>query len=243
MSMPSHSRHLQRGQQQRQESRRSGTGPPTPRSTSWCPTAAAPRCRVRRTRTSCRTSCRSSAGGSRRTSRPRREVPCVRPRSATCRGRRRLSKRYSVVHSSWMPSTGRNSSVPRNPSNLLSANRRRSCHARNSAHVLRLDTVGDDDGDERVALAGTATDDLLGAGPVEVLRAPREPLLAGCAVDPGLHMRDRVEAIDHDPIALHRGRRIDLGAEEAGVLRGFGVHILLPGFERPLAIRAAPSDR
>src|ERR1700682_5944810 len=59
---------------------------------------------------------------------------CVRSSEANHASRSEtFSKRYIAVHSSCVPSTGRNSSVPRETGHLLSANRRRSCHARNSS--------------------------------------------------------------------------------------------------------------
>ena len=67
---PEPERHLQRRQRERQQHHGRVQADPDGDGTSWCPTAAAPRCRSRRTRTSCRTSCRWCAARSRRTSSP-----------------------------------------------------------------------------------------------------------------------------------------------------------------------------
>ena len=81
-------------------------------------------------------------------------------------------------------------------------------------HVLRRDSMRDHDGDQGIVLPRAAADNLLGAGPFEELPTGVEALLTCRAVDPRLNMCDRVEAKDDHPLALNRGRWVDLRGDE-----------------------------
>ena len=175
--------------------------------------------RARRRRTSCRRSCRWSASGSRRTSRPRREVPGAPWRSATCRGRPRSRSGRAPSTRLERPRRAGTARCRGSPSNLLSARRSRSCQARKSSTFSGLTRW----------VTTTVTSGSVGRapppmtcwvpGPSKYCLPAVESFLPGGAVDPGLHVGDRVEAVHHHPVGLHRGRRVDLGAEESRVLR------------------------
>jgi hypothetical protein len=75
---------------------------------------------------------------------------------------------------------------------------------------------------------------------VEIHRAAIEKTLSGLAVEPVLEVHDGVEAIDHDPLGLHRGRRRDRSREKAGIPTCRFVQSRLPGLELCLATIADP---